>query len=181
MDELTKLKKEVAEARNRYLDSVRNLTTEQGLFKPSENIWSAAEITEHLFHAEIGGISGMWKALEGTRNGNPPWKKEHLNFGLTIEQIVENTWQQKEKVPEGAEPKLFGPLKFWENALDACQGMLDNLADNLKGEKLETLIYPHPISGPLDIHQRFEFLRFHLDRHKQQVEKLKQEPTFPKL
>lgn len=179
MDELTKLKLEVLESRKRYLDSVRNLTTVQGSFKPEENVWSPAEITEHLYHAEVGGIAGMWKALEGARAVNPTWKQVHFNKGLTIEQVIEKTWQPKEKVPEGAGPRMFGPIQFWVNALESCQFMLDNLADNLKGEHLEILIYPHPISGPLDIRQRFEFLRFHMDRHRLQVENLKQNPAFP--
>ena len=180
MDELTKLKQGISESRKHYLNSVRNLTTEQESFKPSDNVWSAAEITEHLYHAEVGGIVGMWKALEGARAGNPPWKEKHFNKGLSIEQVVDKTWQPKEKVPEGAGPRMFGPIKFWVNAFESCQYMLDNLTDNLKDEKLEILIYPHPISGPLDIRQRFEFLRFHTDRHRLQVENLKQSPGFPK-
>lgn len=180
MDELIKLKQDVTEARKSYLNSVGDFTTGQGLFKPAENVWSPAEITEHLYHAEVGGIAGMWKALEGARAGNPPWKEEHFNKGLTIEKIVEKTWQTKEKVPEGAGPRMFGPLQFWVNALESCQFMLDNLADNIKGEQLELLIYPHPISGPLDIRQRFEFLRFHMDRHRLQIENLKRDPAFPK-
>jgi hypothetical protein len=31
---------------------------------------------------------------------------------------------------------------------------------------------PHPISGAMDFHQRFEFLRFHIDRHREQVAQL---------
>jgi len=179
MDELTKLKQEVTESRKHYLDSVKNLTPEQGSFKPAENIWSAAEITEHLYHAEIGGIAGMWKAIEGARIGDPPWNEKHINKGLTIEQIVEKTWQPKEQVPKGAGPRMFGPLKFWVDALKSCQFMLDSLAENLKGAELELLIYPHPISGPMDIRQRFEFLRFHMDRHRHQVENIKKDPNFP--
>ncbi|WP_185731553.1 hypothetical protein [Larkinella rosea] len=37
----------------------------------------------------------------------------------------------------------------------------------------EAIIHPHPISGPLDIHQRFAFLRFHIDRHRNQVTDLR--------
>lgn len=180
MNQLIKLNQEVSDARRRYLNSVRNLTTEQGSFKPVENVWSAAEITEHLYHAELGGIAGMWKALEGAKLGDPPWKKEHFNKGLTIEEVVEKSWQPKEKVPDGAGPRFLGPLKFWINALESCQLLLDDLTENLESEQLELIIYPHPISGPLDVRQRFEFLRFHIDRHRMQVENLKTNSSFPK-
>lgn len=180
MNELDKLKQEVKDARLRYLESVSSLSSKQGFFKPSEDVWSAAEITEHLFHAELGGIWGMWKALEGSLNGNPTWKEAHHNKGQTIEEVIDKTWKPKEQVPESAAPKLGGPIRFWMNALDSCQHQLERLAESLNGHTLENLIYPHPISGPLDIRQRFEFLRFHMDRHKEQVENLKMHPDFPK-
>lgn len=179
MSELLNLKQQVAEARKRYLNCVKNLTAEQGTFKPEENVWSAAEITEHLYIAELGGIVGMWKALEGDKIGDPPWKDEHFNRGLTIEQVIEKTWQSKENVPDGAGPRMLGPLKIWMCALESCESLLNVLAENLEGKELENIIYPHPISGPLDVRQRFEFLRFHMDRHRAQVERLKQDPAFP--
>jgi hypothetical protein len=180
LDELEKLKRDVENARINYLNSVKNMSSEQASFKPAEDIWSASEITEHLFHAEFGGILGMWEALDGLMNDNPPWKEEHYNRGLSIEEVVEKTWKSKEKVPEGAKPRLGGPISFWINALESCQNMLENLAINLSGQVLDNIVYPHPISGPLDVRQRFEFLRFHIDRHRNQVESLKQLPDFPK-
>jgi len=179
MSELERLKQDVITARSNYLDSVRNLTVNQGNVKPSADVWSAAEITEHLYHAEFGGIAGMWKALEGYKAGNPPWKEAHHNTGLTIEQVVDKTWQPKEKVPTGAGPHIGGPLIFWIYALESCQYHLDKLTQSLEGYDLNTIIYPHPISGPLDVRQRYEFLRFHIERHKNQVESLKQYPDFP--
>jgi hypothetical protein len=181
MTEIAVLKNEVLEARVRYLDSVKDLTTEQGLYKPADNIWSAAEITEHLVIAEQGGINGIWKALTGLRSGNPTWRGEHINKGLNIDEVIQRTWKEKENVPEGAAPRLGGPLEFWISAMESCQILLERIAEELEGEVLDIIIYPHPISGPLDARQRFQFLRFHMDRHRQQVERLKQHAGFPEL
>jgi hypothetical protein len=172
MNELELLREEVLKARENYLSKVRNLTSAEGIYKPDEKTWSAAEITEHLVKAEHGGINGMWKALIGIRNGNPVWDKKHTNIGLTIEEIVRRTWKENEKAPEMAEPTLGGPLEFWISALEACQHLLDKIIIELAGEDLEKIVYPHPISGPLDIRQRFNFLRFHMDRHSDQVTRL---------
>jgi hypothetical protein len=180
MSELDKLKYEVKSARSRFLEMVSSFSFDQGLFKPAPDVWSAAEITEHLVHAEFGGIVGMWKAIDGLRKNDPPWKEKHTNIGLSIEEIVERTWKPREKVPEGAGPRMGGPLVFWADALRSCQAMLERLADELKDKQLQTIVYPHPISGPLDAGQRFEFLRFHMDRHRDQVERLKQHVNFPK-
>jgi hypothetical protein len=172
MNELELLREEVSKARENYLSKVRNLTTAEGIYKPDEKTWSAAEITEHLVKAEQGGINGMWKALAGVRSGHPVWNKEHTNKGLTIEEIIRRTWREKEKAPEIAEPSLGGPLEFWISALEACQHLVDTIIPELAGEDLEKIVYPHPISGPLDIRQRFNFLRFHIDRHREQVIRL---------
>ncbi|MFM7671814.1 MAG: hypothetical protein ACKO6Q_04400 [Bacteroidota bacterium] len=32
------------------------------------------------------------------------------------------------------------------------------------------IIYPHPLSGPLNVYQRLEFLRYHMERHQRQIE-----------
>jgi hypothetical protein len=179
MQEFNILKLTVNEARRQYLDTVLNLTDEQGYFKPEPQVWCAAEITEHLYHAEFGGINSMFKALNGLRIGDPIFKDEHINKGLTIEQVIERTWRPKEEVPAGAEPRYSGPLSFWITALQACGLLLDKLTEQLIGEDAEQIIYPHPISGPLDAGQRYEFLRFHLERHKNQVKSLLSHPEFP--
>nr|WP_290928889.1 hypothetical protein [Haliscomenobacter sp.] len=41
--------------------------------------------------------------------------------------------------------------------LKAQNSMLADLAAELEGFDLETLLYPHPISGPMDARQRFDF------------------------
>jgi hypothetical protein len=173
MNELEQLHQEVFKARENYLQTVKKFSFSDGIYKPDDKTWSAAEITEHLVKAEHGGINGMWKALMGIRNGKPVWDKEHTNRGLTIEEVVRLTWKDKEKAPEIAEPTLGGPLEFWISALEACQVLVDRIVKELEGEDLENIVYPHPISGPLDIRQRFNFLRFHLDRHHEQVLRLR--------
>jgi hypothetical protein len=50
----------------------------------------------------------------------------------------------------------------------------------MQGLDPEKVIYPHPISGPLNVLQRMQFLRFHMERHQKQVEQLKYHPQFPR-
>ena len=51
--------------------------------------------------------------------------------------------------------------------------MLARLAHELETLDLESVVYPHVVSGPLDGRQRLEFLRFHLDLHRAQIEGVK--------
>lgn len=66
-----------------------------------------------------------------------------------------------------------GPLPYWREAFALYQRLLDALQPVLVGLDLEKVIYPHFISGPLDLGQRLEFLRFHMDRHYGQIERVK--------
>ena len=172
MNQLDQLLADVATARNRYISEVEKLTEEQAHWKPSPDVWNAVDNTEHLYWAEHGGIWGMWRAFHAKQAGTPIWEGERIHKGLSFEEIVARTWQPKEVVPPVAAPRMGGPAIFWLSALASLQQPLSDLATGLANEDLETLIHPHPISGPIDIRQRFEFLRFHIDRHREQVLRL---------
>ena len=172
MNHIDQLLQDVATARTRYIDAVATLTEEQAHWKPAPDVWSAVDNTEHLYWAEHGGIWGMWRAFHAAQAGTPIWTGELIHRGLTVEEIVARTWQPKEVVPAIAAPRMGGPSVFWLSALASLQQPLADLGQALAHEDLEALIHPHPISGPIDIRQRFEFLRFHIDRHYDQVMRL---------
>ncbi|GAB3642543.1 DinB family protein [Spirosoma arcticum] len=166
---LQPLLQDVATARGRYVELALRLTDEQAQRKPAPDVWSAVDITEHLVWAEQGGIWGMWRAVEAQRSGRPVWAGEHTNRGRSIEAIVAETWQPKEQVPAIAAPRMGGSLAFWCASLLNLQHLLLAFSRMVREDELKTVIHPHPISGPLDIRQRFEFLRFHIDRHRRQL------------
>ncbi|GAB4028565.1 DinB family protein [Spirosoma gilvum] len=169
MPQLDQLLDEVAAARNRYIAEVGKLTEEQAQWKPSTDVWNAVDNTEHLYWAEHGGIWGMWRAYHAKKAGKPIWEGELTNKGLTADEIVARTWREKEQVPAIAAPRMGGSLAFWLSALASLQQPLTDLANALDNADVETIIHPHVLSGPLDIPQRFQFLRFHIDRHRHQV------------
>ena len=171
---------DVEEARQQFILAASGLSFSQSQFRPSEEIWSVVDNVEHMVWAEQGGINGMWKTLDGIKNDTPTWTGDAIHQGLSIEVIIEKTWQPKEKVPEVAKPRWGGPVEFWIGSLENCQVLLQKLGLALEGHDLEKIIYPHIISGPLNVIQRMEFLRFHLKRHQRQIENLKTHPQFPK-
>jgi hypothetical protein len=63
--------------------------------------------------------------------------------------------------------------------LKAQRSMLADLGQTLAGHDLEGIVYPHPISGPMDAKQRLEFLRFHLERHQAQIQAVKASAGYP--
>ncbi|HEY5824337.1 MAG TPA: DinB family protein [Cyclobacteriaceae bacterium] len=181
MDLQKALLSEVATARKQFISAVSGLTPSQAQFKPSPDVWSVVDNAEHMVWAEMGGINGIWKTFRALKANQPLWTGEAIHHGLGIEVIIEKTWQPKEQVPEVAKPRWGGPLEYWLLALQNCQPLLESLMQELKGEDLEQIIYPHIISGPLNVVQRMEFLRFHLNRHQRQIENLKMHPSFPAI
>lgn len=163
---------DVANARKEYLALIAPINEQQASWKPANDSWNIVDITEHLFWAEQGGIYGMWKTLLAIREGNIPKTYESAHKEFSIEKVIEQTWREKEVVPAVAAPRLGGTLAFWRASLHSLQAILEEFGAFIKDEELRLKAHPHPISGDLDFQQRIEFLRFHINRHKEQVANL---------
>ena len=170
MNPIEKLINDLAIARNNYLASIKTLTEEQTIWKPTPDVWNVVDITEHLFWAEHGAIVGMWKTLIAIREGKMERRTDSVHKNMPVEEIIALTWQPKEIVPAVAAPRMAGPIAFWQASLASLQELITLFANQLNEEDLKTLAHPHPISGDMDFQQRLEFLRFHIDRHREQVE-----------
>ena len=164
----------VKKARLSYLNQTIHIGEELAQLKTSPEVWSAVEITEHLYWAEHGGILGMWKALYAIRAGQMERSVQSKHKEFPIDEIIRLTWKDKEQVPAVAAPRMGGSFVFWRNALESLQGILDGFGQDLQPDELRLQAHPHPISGPMDFQQRLEFLAFHIKRHQGQLENLMQ-------
>jgi hypothetical protein len=169
----------VERARDALVDAVRTLRPDQAAFKPSPDEWSVIENIEHLYLAELSGLTKIWAAARQVRAGTE-WTEPRPNHGKSIEDVVAATWKPKETAPGIATPHIGGPLEAWVSSLLSLRYVLADLAKELDGLDLERIVFPHFLSGPLDGRQRLEFLRFHLERHLEQVRRLQSSPSFPK-
>lgn len=172
MNNTQKLIQDVSTARKSFIDIISNVTEAQAQWKPEPKVWNITEITEHLFWAEHGGIIGMWKTLYAIREGKLERNYESIHKNMPIEEVIEKTWRAKEQVPAVAAPRMGGPLLFWKISLNSLQELLNAFGEELKEDELRLQAHPHPISGAMDFYQRIEFLRFHINRHKDQVSEL---------
>jgi hypothetical protein len=108
MDKVTKLIPEVAAAREEFLNEISNVTESEAHWKPSPEVWSITEITEHLFWAEHGGIAGMSKTIHSIREGKTERTFDFIYEDLPVEEIIVRTWREKEIVPAMAASRLGG-------------------------------------------------------------------------
>jgi hypothetical protein len=176
--EVESLVQTVEEARSALLARAASFSNEQGAFQSSGG-WSICEILEHLYLAEVSGVTKIWAASDDHRAGKR-WLEDCPHRGKSIEQVVAETWKERELAPPIATPHIGGPVAFWVSALDSLTPVLAELASRLDDQPLEEVVFPHFLSGPLDARQRLDFLRFHIVRHADQLERVCQHVGFPK-
>ena len=179
MEKSSSLIRYAADERARLIALVAGLSDVQSNYKPNDQTWSVNQNLEHLVLAEMSGVSKIWSAAEGVRNGKPVWQGEHANRGLSIEEVVARTWKPKEVAPPLVEPRFGGPASYWLENLRSSQQLLERLEPVLEGLDIESVIFPHFLSGPLDAGQRIDFLRFHMMRHRGQIEGILGHADFP--
>jgi len=168
----------VLTARTAFIASAEGLSHQQSRFTP-EGKWSIAQIVEHIVRADQGMMVGTFRALEDFLAGRGMRKADNPHHGMTLEQIIENTWNGPVKAPASVEPQWGGPLSFWLSQLAANQQLLEDFARKAGNLDVEDMVFPHGISGPVNVHQRIAFMRFHLDHHREQIEAIKSRPDFP--
>lgn len=163
---------EVVKVRSRYVRLAKTINERQAQHRPRPGAWNAVELTEHLYWAEQADLWGMWQAWQTHGDGTSGWTGERVNQDLSIEEVIERTWQPSEQAPANALPRMGGSLAYWCAMLWSLHSALIAFARTVQRTDLEAIIYPHPVSGPLDVRQQLEFIRFHIDRHRRQVENL---------
>ncbi len=165
-------------ARRRIIDANRGLAAAQAAFKAAGG-WSVQAHIEHLVLSEQRGVQRIWLAAEALRRGAPLQVGEAVHRGRPIEAVIARTWKPKEKAMAETDPVGEGPLSYWIARYEACQTTLGRIPQVLSGLDPSQVLDLHYLSGPLDAYQRLEFLRFHTDRHYDQVERLKRTEGFP--
>ncbi|MCO5723890.1 DinB family protein [Robiginitalea marina] len=166
---------DIRASRHKIVELVAGVSAGQGSLRVEPDRWNIQEVIEHLVLAERGGFDLIFTAAERYRTGNPVWSGPSENEGLTIEAIVKKTWKPKEQAPESATPTGKWTLGVWLSHFMNCDDLLHHLRAPLENLPLDEVIYPHFLCGPLNAHQRLEFIRFHIDRHYAQIAEIKKE------
>ena len=166
---------EIKNSRTQIVELTKDISAYQGSIRTKPATWNIQEVIEHLVLAERGGFDLIFTAAEKFKGGDPIWTGTSNNEGLSIEEIIMNTWETKEKAPESATPKGKWSLGVWLSHFNNCDDLLTNIKDIVKDLPLNEVIYPHFLCGPLDVIQRLEFIRFHIERHTSQIIEIKKE------
>ncbi len=169
----------VAEARQNFIDTIAGITNAQASFKPDENTWSIVDNIEpgvgrdrlaarrHV--ACPGGRQEQQAHLAGRASSRR--KEDSPNHRRNLE-------RKEEVVPETAKPRWGGPIEFWIHAFLNCQTLLGrHSAWRLKDTTSPKIINPTYFRAI--IASRFDFLKFHIEGIRNEVEALMRHERFP--
>jgi len=161
----------------RFEAELAGISAEQSSFRPTDESWSIAEITEHVNTVNGGFLRITHKLLKGAEAEGCP-ARDDLDLGPTS--LDENGNQPpKFMAPEQVHPK--GSVEVAE----ALSGLRQTLAgfreigSRLAAVDLTGQTFPHPAFGPINAYQWMILLGEHTDRHRNQIESIKASPGFP--
>lgn len=177
---------EYERAQKRLIELTTGLSNAQANWRAGEKKWSVAECIDHLVQSMDTYARCMGPAIEKARikglKGEPPYGGGTVIGGFIVRTLRKGP---STKVPA---PKPFRPSaseyelpKVRENLLRTLIniGNLLKVAENLP---LGRIAFGTPVS-PLvrvSLAQAFEIHAIHTHRHLDQIERIKQDPNFPK-
>lgn len=166
--------------RKLFLDTVVGVSERQWTFKPAPDVWSLAEIAEHITKAE----QTLFQMATATATKNPldTEKKQRLSNRQKDEAIGRMVSQrnQKAQAPETLKPTGMYPsrqdlLSAFRARRDATIAYVLNTTDELRGH-----FAPHPALGDMDAYQWLLMLSAHTERHVNQMKELQARPDYPR-
>lgn len=180
--DLTKAERERAidlleKSREDLLRAVESLTDEQWNFRPTEGIWSAGDVVQHLARAEKGMFIAVQRAAAAAPD--PDWAGKTDGKLEQLERHVLNR-EAKIQAPERILPtpdlSRAEVMDRYSGGRDKSLGFIRSSTLPLKAHLFET---PFPFLGTLNAYQWLVYIALHNLRHNEQVNELLSHPGFP--
>lgn len=166
--------------RKLFLDTVAGVSGRQWTYKPAPDVWSLAEIAEHVATAEQ--LLFQRATVDAMKNPLDPARKQQLSNRQKDELIVKTVPQRDRKFQTSEILKPTGKFASRQEAIDAFRKKRDatiayvlSTNDELRGH-----FAPHAALGDLDAYQWLLFMSAHCERHVNQMKELMARPDFPK-
>lgn len=165
------------ESKNGVLDALKGLSEKQLKFKPSPDKWSVEDCMKHIAATE----TGLWKLTEESINkaANP---EKRTDIKMSDEEVMKNITDRSTKVKTFPpfEPENTG-FKTLEEAISSFNENRGKLINFIK--KTDADLRNHVATLPMssfDCYQMILFIGAHSNRHVQQINEVKADPSFPK-
>ncbi len=169
---------ELHATRKQFLDSVAGLSDAQWSFKPAPDVWSVAEVAEHIAVSEDTILKLVTDQVMKTPAAPEKKPEVHGKDQLVLEKAVDRS--MKFKAPEMLRPTRRWPTQqaltdHFKESRDKTIAYVENTPDDLRDHFLE-----HPAFKLLDGYQWILLISAHSHRHTLQIEEVKANPNFPR-
>ncbi|HEX8370042.1 MAG TPA: DinB family protein [Pyrinomonadaceae bacterium] len=161
----------IDKTREKLTDAVSDLSDAELNFRPAENVWTVAELVEHVAKTEASIVPLVFRLLKNAEEQgaqsdgtiNPP-----ISLAGQSEKARTTKFQAPEMIrPEGTASVSESLLKLTES-----RATIGSLRARLEAVDLSNTAFPHPAFGKLNLYQWLAFIGLHEGRHLEQIEKL---------
>jgi hypothetical protein len=168
---------ELHATRKALIDLVSAASPAQLRFKPAPEVWSIAEIAEHIVLSESLIPKTATTALAAAADPEMVKQASGKDQAVLTQVPVRD---QKFKAPESLIPRKTYPsskalLAAFRLARDTNIAYLRDTKDPLRAHAIQ-----HPALGPIDCYQVYLLLASHTQRHINQMLEVQGNPAFPK-
>jgi len=169
---------ELHATRKRFLDSIAGLSPAQWNFKPAPEVWSIAQIADHLVVSE----GALFDALQKKILASPAQPGKRGSLKAKDEQVLKvfPDRSQKRKAPDYLEPAgkwatQSAAVSEFKKLRDAHIAYVDQTQDDLRAHFTE-----NRVMGEIDGYQWMLLISAHTERHVLQIEEVKASAKYPK-
>lgn len=161
------------QVREQLVARVAGLSEAQLSYRPQADVWSAAEIVEHLAIIERGLTRVIQMLLHkaasaSAESGTPPRPMQPFSLA----EFAAQARTQKFVAPEEVRPTGTAKLADVLDNLRESRAALVALQPRIETTDGTLAQYPHPVFGPLNLYQWLAFIGLHEARHLHQIEGL---------
>lgn len=163
--------------RKQFIDSLAGVSDAQWKWKPSAEVWSIAEVAEHIALSE-DGIFGAVKSTVAAPVDEAAVAKAKGKDEMLLKGIVDRS--RKAQAPEA-----LRPTHKWKNAKELIahfKASRDNTIEYIKTtqDDLRNHVRVHPAFKELDGYQWILLIAGHSERHIMQLNEVKTMAGYPK-
>lgn len=167
----------IEESRAKLRERLEALDEEAGNYKNSAQVWSAAEIAEHLSVIEKRMLGLLSSMLDKAEADPTSVRKENAPFApVSLARLSERSRAEKFVAPEPVRPQGSVPIAASLASLQQTRETLISLRPRIEPLDLSAYTFPHPVFGPLNFYEWLLFIGAHEARHLRQIERTLHSP-----
>ncbi|MEN3330987.1 MAG: hypothetical protein V7641_352 [Blastocatellia bacterium] len=161
----------LATTRRHIYEQVEDLSDEQAKVRRAPDIWSVAEIIEHLSASEARMLALLSNLLgqEAAVAANAGSSGSSISIQMMTERATE-----KFTAPAFLEPTGNVPLSESLAKLRGSRTALLGLRPRIEATDYSHVTYPHPVFGSLNLYQWLAAVEFHECKHLDQIQTIRQ-------